>query len=232
MEQLIHITATYSNALLVAILPHVSDFAKKLDLPIAQPITQEQVLRFNPNPYKGHFSGTVILKNHWWFHFDEGGYVDSFSSATNWFTADEDAVDNTQYYTGTTRMTTNEIIGFARTVLLKLGYPPALTHSDAIPELQGPYNLKQGGHVTYSRVLWEPVTDHDSGDYSKVRVEVNTQERALVGLYIWFTKTNRTRIAAPLKIDVEPELETDFRKRTKVGGMFIRSNAPPGLPKK
>ena len=36
---LIHITSAYSNAVLVAIMPHVNDFAKKMDLPIPLPIT-------------------------------------------------------------------------------------------------------------------------------------------------------------------------------------------------
>jgi len=86
MEQLIHITATYSNALLVAILPHVSDFSKKLELPIPQPITVAQVRRFNLNPYNGHLSGSVVLTNRYWFAFDEGGYVVSFRSPDNFFT--------------------------------------------------------------------------------------------------------------------------------------------------
>ena len=51
--ELIHMTAAYSNAVLVAILPHVSDFAKKLDLPIPQPITATQVLKSRPSPYQG-----------------------------------------------------------------------------------------------------------------------------------------------------------------------------------
>jgi hypothetical protein len=227
MEQLIHITATYSNALLVAILPHISDVAKKLDLPIIQPVTSSQVLRFNPNPYKGHLSGSVILTNHWWFSFDQRGFVDSFTAATNWFSADEDAVEHPEHYTGRTTMTTNEIISTARSALLKLGYPPTLTHSDTEPELQGPFELQRGGHVPYCRVLWEPVKDHDSDDYSRVRVEMNTQDKTIVGFYLAFARTNQ--VSTPLKLDVETETQAEFQQRTKAN-LFVRTNAPSHAP--
>jgi len=61
MMQLIHMTATYSNAMLVAILPHVSDCAKQLDLPITQPITTSQVAHFRPSPYKNIITGGIWL---------------------------------------------------------------------------------------------------------------------------------------------------------------------------
>ncbi|HET7626068.1 MAG TPA: hypothetical protein VFM25_12465, partial [Verrucomicrobiae bacterium] len=104
---------------------------------------------------------------------------------------------------------------------------PEITHSDAPPELQGPYTLKNGEHIPYCRVSWQPVTDLDSDGYSKARVEINTHEKQVVGLYLFFAKTNR--VATPLKIDVEPELESEFRERTKAK-MFIRTNAPPRIP--
>ena len=227
--ELIHMTAAYSNAVLVAILPHVSDFAKTLDLPIQQPITVGQVLRCNPNPYQGRIGGPVVLTNHYWFLFDYRGYVVSFTSATNVFFGDEDAVDHPEHYTGKTRMTTNEIVALARTALLKLGHPPAVTHSDTPPELTGPYDLKQVGHVTFCRVSWVPIKDEDSDGYSDVRVEINTQLKSVVGLYLGFARTNK--IGTPLKVDMEPETQSQFQKRTKAT-LYFRTNAPPRAPGK
>ena len=63
--ELIHMTTTYSNALLVAILPYVSDFAVKLDLPIAKPVTLQQVQKFSPSPYRERAEGAVWLTNGW-----------------------------------------------------------------------------------------------------------------------------------------------------------------------
>lgn len=229
MEQLLHITATYSNALLVAILPHISDFTKKLDLPIAQPVTAEQVRRFMPNPYKGHLSGAVWLTNGYWFHFDEGGYTDGFRSPTNWFYELEYALEHLAEYEGQTRMTTNEIVALARATLLKLGYPPEVTRADTTPKLQGPSDLKRGGHIPYCKVTWAADRDRDPAGWSEVEVLINTQEKSLIGLYLSFTRTNRMKFGTPLKVDVEPELGSDYRKRIR-GTMFIRTNAPQRFP--
>ena len=227
--EFIHMTAAYSNAVLVAILPHVSDFAKKLDLPIPQPITATQVLKSRPSPYQGRVEASVVLTNHDWFGFDYRGFVDSFTSATNVFSGDEDAVEHPEHYTGETRMTTNEIVAFARETLLKLGYRPELTRADTTPELEGPWDLKQGGHVTFCRVLWQPIKDQDSEGYSRVRVEINTQQKSVVGLYLGFARTNK--IGTPLKVDMEPETQSQFQKRTKAT-LFFRTNAPPRAPGK
>ena len=224
MEQLIHITAMYSNAVLVAILPHVSDFAKTLDLSIVQNVTIEQVVRFGPSPYKGHIAGALWLTNGYWFAFSPHGYVDSFRSPRNWFTAQDDAVDNLTNYMGQTRMSTNEIVAFARNTLIKLGHNPDVTHADSTPELQGPSDLKQGGHIPYCRVAWR--FDENSDGYRDVHVDINTQEKIVVGLSLLFAQTNK--VGTPLTIDVEPELESEYRKRIQ-GTMFIRTNALPRL---
>lgn len=223
MMELIHMTATYSNAVLVAILPHVSDFAKKLDLPIAQPITTEQVSRFSPSPYKDHITGAIWLTNGYWFAFNPRGYVDSFRSPRNALTELEDFMEHPTNYLGQTRMSTNEIVDFARKTLLKLGYTPEVTRASMPPDLQGPSDLKQGGHLPYCRVAWRL---EDSEDFSDVHADINTQDKTLVGLSLLFARTNK--IGTPLKVDVEPELESDFRKRTGVK-LFIRSNAPPAV---
>ena len=49
---LIQVTAQYSNAVLVALLPYFSDAAHKLDLPVAQPITMQHVVGGGVMPYR------------------------------------------------------------------------------------------------------------------------------------------------------------------------------------
>jgi hypothetical protein len=229
MMELIHMTATYSNAVLVAILPHISDFAKKLDLPITQPITTEQVARFAPSPYKGRVEGALWLTNGYWFMFRSAGYVDSFRTPDDVFYDLEYVMEHLTNYMGQTRMTTNEIIALARVTLLKLGYKPDITHADGMPEMQGPFDLKEGGHMPYCKLWWEPVKDFDSDGYSRIQMEINTREKRVVGFYLDFARTNRSKIGTPLKVDVEPELESEFRKRTGVK-LFVRTNAPPRVP--
>src|SRR6202012_2002602 len=77
LPKLLHITVAYSHAVLVAILPYISDFAKKLDLPIPQPITTNQVARFNPSNLKGFIGGGLWLTNHYLFNYNNG-CVESF----------------------------------------------------------------------------------------------------------------------------------------------------------
>ena len=47
-EKLLHMTLAYSNAVLMVVMTNVSDFAKRLDLPISQPVTTAQVQKFVP----------------------------------------------------------------------------------------------------------------------------------------------------------------------------------------
>src|SRR5882724_9671494 len=68
---LIHITAQYSNAVLVAILPYISDFARKLDLPVQTPILPAHVRSFGCSRNLGDrdFGGGIPLTNGMIFDF-------------------------------------------------------------------------------------------------------------------------------------------------------------------
>src|SRR5437764_888392 len=72
MFELFQVTAQYSNAVLLAIMPYVSDFAKGLALPIPQPVTVTQVQRFGCSPRSDHVGGRVVLTNGYEFSFDRG----------------------------------------------------------------------------------------------------------------------------------------------------------------
>jgi hypothetical protein len=61
-----------------------------------------------------------------------------------------------------------------------------------------------------------------------VHIDINTQEKTIVGINMMFARTNN--IGTLLKVDIEPELEADFRKRTKVN-LFFRTNVLPHVPK-
>src|SRR6185312_4821041 len=123
--ELIHMTATYSNALLVAIMPHVSDFSKKLELPIPQPVTPAMVREFRPSPYKEFIGGAVILTNGDWFTFNNGA-VDGYRSPDNAFKDDAPAENWPKYAYGKDNMTTNDCLALARESLTKIGYKPEL----------------------------------------------------------------------------------------------------------
>jgi hypothetical protein len=239
MMELIHLTARYSNAVLVAVLPHISQFAAKLDLPIPQSITPDQVARSTPSPYKGYIADGVILTNGYWFLFhwlgpDGGrGLVQGFRAPTNWFFEQEFTDESAAKYFGEDRMTTNEVISMARDTLTKLGFKPELTHSHEAPTLEGPFDIQRlHRHVPYCRVIWEWPKTENPVDLNRIRVEINLQTKALVGLDLLFSRTNNPP-ATPIKVDVVPELERDYQKRMKASGkMFFNTNAPPRFPQK
>jgi len=151
----VHMTVAYSNAVLVAILPHFSDYSKKLGLPISQPITAAQVQEFRPSPIKDFIGGGLMLTNGYWFAFNNG-YVIGFRSPDNAFADQDPAANWPKYAYGKDNMTTNDAVALAREALTKLGYTPELLGCDAPPEwLHGPNDTKDGHHVPHCQIGWQ-----------------------------------------------------------------------------
>ena len=119
MFQLVHVTALYSNAVPVAILPYFTDVAKKLDLPIPTPITQSQVRHFFCDPRAGEIGGWVTLTNGYQFWFQEG-HVNMFETTYCYFTLQNP--DWIHYFRGTLRMNRREAVELAGQTVRKLGY--------------------------------------------------------------------------------------------------------------
>jgi hypothetical protein len=226
-EKLIHMTITYSNAVLMLVMTNVSDFAKKLDLPIPQPITTVQVQKFFPHPIKGTIGGVLTLTNGDRFSF-EGGYVGLYRAYKNANMPPDDFEygENDKLYGwlatmyGPVKMTKKEMIEFARDSLRKLGYDPKVVGADRRPDLfDGPYKVR-GNSVPFCRIEWR-----GGKTTNFVTFDINVEKKQVVRLSLsgnYFMRPNS-------KLDVEPELERDYRKRVQ-GTMFIRSNAPPHLP--
>jgi hypothetical protein len=230
MTNLVHMTAAYSNAVLVAILPYVSEFGKKLHLDIPEPLTPSQVTWFHPPPLKDSIAAGLVLSNHYWFGFDHGAVI-AFRSAEDPF-CDQDPPGNLpKYGFGKDNMTTNEAIEMARIALRNLGYKPEELHADGPPtDLRGPFDFPDGHHVPHCRVEWEKDwgTNPPTGDLpggSALHIDINLDKKIVTGLSI---VSARTRRPSP-KVDVVPELESDYRKRMKpsMGKMITRTNAPP-----
>lgn len=233
--QLIHMTTTYSNALLVAILPHVTDCAKQLDLPISQPVTTSQVIHFGASPYKDFIAGGVWLTNHYWFAFEKG-YVGGFRSPDDWFTMADENWDHLERYVGKDNMTTNEAVQLARGSFRKLGYQPEDFHVDGSPTaFEGSHDNKKLGHIPYCKVEWnspEAMSQAEFDQGYKIRFDIDMQSKRVVGMSLSSKKFFRP---SP-KIDVVPELESDYRKRiqshTNVPVLNLNSGKPPNILRK
>ncbi len=221
-------TAAYSNAVLVAILPYVSDFTEKLNLPVARPITTNQVTWSHPSRYQGEIEAGLILANHDFFLVDPRGFVSVFRAPLNFFT-EQDYTDGTKYL-GADHMTTNDAVQLVRDALRKLGYKPELTHADQTPTVKGPYNPKRGEHIPYCRVTWTWADDVNMSSQNRINIDVNLDTKTLAGMELLFSRTNHLDTTRP-QVSIVPELESDYKKRMS-GKMFINSNAPPRFPHK
>jgi len=228
-DKLIHMTIAYSNAVLLVILTNVSDFAKKLDLPIPQPVTATQVQKCFVHPIKDSVGGVLTLTNGDQFCYsDTQGYVNSFRAYKNynWPPKDLEVEGREEWaaqFYGTMNMTTNEVIEFAREALRKLGHNPKTLHADIMPtRFDGPW-----GHGT-NTIPFCDVEWRDDKDNNYINLGVNAEKRQIVQ----FSISTRIHPKHPAeKLDIVPELERDYRKRTQ-GTMFIRSNAPPQFRRK
>jgi hypothetical protein len=134
--ELIRVTAEYSNAVLVAMLPYFSDAAQKLELPVPTPIKAEQIehsvitsCRYKDGSIAG---GSINIKGGWWLSYAHG-YVDGFSRGNSFF-GEQDPGKIPKYY-GPVRMSKPEAIELARKTLLKLGIPLERVFADLEPQV-------------------------------------------------------------------------------------------------
>jgi hypothetical protein len=231
MMQLIHMTAAYSNAVLVAILPHVSVCASQLGLPIPQPITAAQVRWFHPSPFQDEVGGGIDLTNHYFFSFSSGSVL-SFRSPTNWFNNTYDNWDDAEYfkrYVGKDNMTTNEAIELARHSFYKLGYKPEDFDIRGPPtRFDGPANLKNIGHVPYCRAEWDSPNSRIQrilGLDFNIQFDIDMQRRQVVGMNL----SGRRFFRPNPKVGVTPELETDYRNAGVIGHLAQTINKEPAV---
>jgi hypothetical protein len=224
LDQILHITAIYSNAVLTAILPHVNDFAKKMDLPIPS-IERSQVSEFRVNPIQGHIGGGLFLTNQFMFIYENGSVI-GFRAPTNFFYDDSFPL-NIGRYSGKDNMTTNDAMELARSAIRVLGYEPESFFADRPPEsLRGPFDTKDGHHVPYCEIRWirEAQSPSDRTNSASLEFQINLESRSIVGMSIVSPKTWRMNP----EIDVTPETEKEFQMKHSAK-MFIRSNAPAVL---
>ncbi|HLX72872.1 MAG TPA: hypothetical protein VKV04_24880 [Verrucomicrobiae bacterium] len=220
MTQLYHITAAWSNAVLVALLPHFSDCAKQLNLPIPTPITISQVARFMPPIEADVFEVGLWLTNGYQFHYLNGA-IAGFNSLHDDLYIQQD-IDGLERFTGKDNMTTNEAINLARNSFVKLGYKLSDFHMDGPPtEFEVAPDTERYGHVPFCKVTWQ--NRSSPTNYYYLEFHVNMNQKRLLGMSLVGQKLWR-----PIpKVDATPELETDYQKQHPPGKMYSRTNAPP-----
>jgi hypothetical protein len=184
MTGMFEVTAQYSNAVLVAILPYVSDVANRLPLPVIRPVNSDHVERFVCDPRTNHFGGWLRLTNGFQFWFDHG-HVRSFESAHCYFNLQNP--DEIPLFYGTLRITKQEAVQLARTALSKLGYTvPGIMLRDPVATMPPRIGTNL---IPHYKLTWHTM---EPGGYSNVlaQVEVNgelkrVEQFSLIGTNFW-----------------------------------------------
>jgi hypothetical protein len=191
--QFVQITTQYSNAVLLAVLPHVSEFSQNLGLALPTPVTPGHVRRFNCDPHRGQVGGWISLTNGFEFWFADG-YVKGFAAPDCWYRL-QDAPPVGRFQ-GRLRLRPGEAIALGRASLRKLGYPEADLYVDGVPKLTGPPTFRSSIIPRY-RLQWpEPV----AGGIS-VEMEVDGDSSTLKSLMI----INENLARDPPEVSVTPE---------------------------
>jgi len=209
-SELIRVTAEYSNAVLVALLPYYSDFSAKLDLPVPHPITAQDVARCGVLPYQkdgGIAGGSIMLKNGWSLGF-QFGYVNGFESPHSYYGL-QDPDEIPKFY-GQVKVTTNEAIQLARKTLKKHGISLEDVFADQEPQITPPERI--GTNIVPCYLIQWP---DPRGGY--VKVEVNAEAKRVERLYMLCANLMRP----PPKVAVVPP---------KGHGIFDSQIPPPPNP--
>jgi hypothetical protein len=123
-------------------------------------------------------------------------------------------------------MTTNETIQLARDSFSKLGYKPEDFGVDGQPtEYQGSHDNKKLGHIPYCRVKWESPEPKSQAEFDHsyhICFDIDMQQKQVVGMSL----ASKRFFRPDPKVDIEPELESDYRNQNQMH-MFIRTNASP-----
>jgi hypothetical protein len=150
MTELVQITAQYSNAVLVAVLPYVSDFAHRLNLPIPSPVVPSHVIEFKCDPRKGQIGGLVTLTNGFHFAFLDG-HISSYRSPRSYFSLQDP--DRIPKFYGPVKLREAEALAKARDAIKRLGYAEDELPARQPPKVTRPEKIGVG-HVARYRFQW------------------------------------------------------------------------------
>jgi hypothetical protein len=203
MWQLVQVTAQYSNAVLLAVMPYVSDFSKKLDLALPRPVPPSQVVEFKCDPRLGQTGGALTLSNGFQFAFLEGR-VCLYRSPQSYFSL-QDPEEIPRFY-GPVKIKEKEALQIARDTIKKLGYENAAFNADTQPLITRPEKIGTN-YIPRFRFRWlDPKwpkpKDTDAIIPSLLDVEVNASNRQVE---MWITSSRDTFRPSP-KVGVAPPL--------------------------
>lgn len=171
MLQFVQITAQYSNAVLIAILPQVSDFVRRAEIPVPTPITLQEIAQFRCSPLAHDMGGAITLTNGLWVLYMQGHVYDLRTPRSYYHLQDARYIP--KFY-GRLNLTKDEALQFSRAAIRRLGYSLKETFTDQEPEIEMPIKIRTNV-VPYYRFEWlDPVFGKTA-----VRVELNAEAKRI-----------------------------------------------------
>ena len=233
MFTFIQVTAQYSNAVLVAVLPHISDFCQKLDLPVSSPITIQQVAHFNCNAKKDFGAGGALaLTNGFKFNCSHG-IVDAFYDPQSYFFGDTEKVLGcySNYY-GQVNMTQDEAVEMARGALRKLGYDIADLYADGVPVIP-PLEGDGTNVIPRFHIKWQnPKFTNALG--TEAEFEIDAQNKKIRGIFLFspFIWREDFKVSAKPKDLASGELPDSVKGNPMIAGAMsgAMGMVPPSEP--
>ncbi len=176
--EFIRVTADYSNAVLVAVMPYVGDVARRLELPVPLPLAIEHVTHCNILPKRAVAVeiGTVGTNGNWFFAFSKG-YVNIVQGPHDYFTEQEP--DKIASYFGKLNMSRTEAVNKARETIRKLGIDPEMVFADQEARVTGPEQVGTNTIPQY-KIEW---VDPRSG-FPKTAVNIDGENKRVTRVSI------------------------------------------------
>ncbi|TAL00732.1 MAG: hypothetical protein EPO07_09310 [Verrucomicrobia bacterium] len=192
--EMVRVTAEYSNAVLVAMLPYISDVSQKLDLPLLRPVTAEHVVHCSIMPQR-KLGVEIGIRGGWVFAFSRG-YVDTIQGPKEFFAIQD--LDKVPEFYGEVKMSKAEAIQLGRDTLKKLGIPLESVFAEQEPRVTEP--IKVGTNtVPHYRIEWlDPRGVGQAPAGVDLDIDGNARRVARISL------RNRSLERPPPKLAVEP----------------------------
>ncbi len=212
IPEFVRVTAEYSNAVLVAVLPYISDVAQKLDLPVHQPVTAQSVVYCSVLPNR-RVEAEIGIKEGWVFAFSQG-YVRTVQSGHSYSILQDP--DKIPEFFGNLNMSSAEAVQCARDALKRLGIRLDSVFAEQQPQVNGPHRIGTNT-VPHYQIVWP-----DPRGGPSVEAEVNGNSRRLERLCL----RNKALERAPPRLSVTPPRDPNSPVWPQVSPEYARRLLP------
>jgi hypothetical protein len=212
-SEFVRVTTEYSNAVLLAILPHISAVGQKLDLPVHHPISAEQVTYCSVLPNR-RIEAEISIKGGWVFSFRRG-YINTIQGPHEFFLVQD--LERIPHYFGKVKMSKDEAIKMARETLHKLDIPLEAVFAEQEPRVAEPPQI---GTNTVPHYLIQWLDPRGVGQApGSVDMDIDAQEKRVERIQLRSKSLERPppKVSAVPPVDPRvpawPEVNPDYAWR-------------------